>query len=275
VQNFTQIPQAALLSETIRPVLDRLHPDGHYLLGGDNAFYWRHDVAPERGRIVPDWFYVPGVPPLLDGIPRRSYVLWKELVPPRVVLEFVSRNGREETDRTPLKGKYWIYEKVLHVPYYGIFDPFKETVTLLRFLGGRYEPMAADDDGLVLIEPLGVKAGVWHGTYAGMETCWLRFFALDGTMLPSLEDTAEYERQQAMEANKRADGADARAKVERQRAKAERQRAEAERQRADGADARAEAERQRADGADARAEAERERAERLAEKLRALGISFE
>ncbi len=240
MQNFTQIPQAALLSETLRPVLDRLHPDGHYLLGADNALYWRHTVAPKRGRIVPDWFYVPGVPPLLDGIPRRSYVLWQERVPPRVVFEFVSRNGKEERDRTPLKGKYWSYEKVLHVPYYGIFDPFKETVTLLQFLGGHYEPMAAGADGLVLIEPLGVKAGVWHGTYAGMETCWLRFFTLDGAMLPSLEDTAEYERQQAT--------------VERRRA---------------------EAERRRADGADARAEAERQRAERLAEKLRALGISLE
>ena len=261
VQNFTQIPQATLLSETLRPVLDRLHPDGHYLLGADNAVYWRHNVAPERGCIVPDWFYVPGVPPLLDGIPRRSYVLWQEHVPPRVVFEFVSDNGEEELDTTPLEGKYWIYENVLHVPYYGIFDPFKETITVLQFLEGHYEPMAADADERVWIEPLGVKAGVWHGTYAGMETCWLRFFALDGTMLPSLEDTAECERKLAKAERKRAG-------AEWKRAEAEWKRAEAERQRADCADARAEAERKQA-------EAERQRAERLAEKLRALGISLE
>jgi hypothetical protein len=53
---------------------------------------------PEKGAEAPDWFYVPNVPPLVDGEVRRSYVLWKEYVTPLIVLEFVSGDGREERD---------------------------------------------------------------------------------------------------------------------------------------------------------------------------------
>jgi hypothetical protein len=49
----------------------------------------------ERGAEAPDWFYVPDVPPKLDGEIRRSYVLWKEFVAPLIALEFVSGEGVE------------------------------------------------------------------------------------------------------------------------------------------------------------------------------------
>jgi hypothetical protein len=55
----------------------------------------------------------------------------------------------------------------------------------------------------------------------------------------------------------------------------EKQRAEAEKQRAETKKQRAEAERQRADSLDTALSAERDRAERLAERLRALGISLD
>ena len=31
---------------------------------------------------APDWYYVPGVPPMLEGRMRRSYVRWQEIVAP-------------------------------------------------------------------------------------------------------------------------------------------------------------------------------------------------
>lgn len=38
-----------------------------------------------------DWFYVPGVlPSRLEGKLRHSYMMWKERVPPLIVIEFVS-----------------------------------------------------------------------------------------------------------------------------------------------------------------------------------------
>ncbi|NET09791.1 MAG: Uma2 family endonuclease, partial [Symploca sp. SIO2B6] len=93
VKNFQEHPQSLLLTDSIRPVLDTLHPTGQYAIGQDCGIYWRLTNPPEKGAEAPDWFYVPNVPPLLKGKWRRSYVLWKEIVSPLLVIEFVSGNG--------------------------------------------------------------------------------------------------------------------------------------------------------------------------------------
>ena len=90
VKNFQEHPQSLLLTSSIRPVLEQLHPDGRYCIGQDSGIYWRSIDPPERGAEAPDWFYVPNVAPLLDGKYRRSYVMWKEIVAPLIAIEFVS-----------------------------------------------------------------------------------------------------------------------------------------------------------------------------------------
>src|SRR5919202_4740861 len=130
VKNFQEHPQSILLTDSITPVLEQLHADRQYCIGQDCGIYWRLTEPPERGAQAPDWFYVPNVPPLLNGEVRRSYVLWKEYVAPLIVLEFVSGNGAEERDRTPPPepgqaeeqkvGKFWVYEQAISMPYYGI-----------------------------------------------------------------------------------------------------------------------------------------------------------
>jgi Uma2 family endonuclease len=99
VENFQEHPQSILLTESIEPILQQLHPDGQYAIGQDSGIYRRLTDPPERGAEAPDWFYVPNVPPTLDGQMRRSYVLWQEIVSPLIALEFVSGNGEEERDR--------------------------------------------------------------------------------------------------------------------------------------------------------------------------------
>ncbi|MEA5522764.1 Uma2 family endonuclease [Limnoraphis robusta] len=101
VKNFQEHPQSILLTDSIRSTLDQLHPDGRYAIGQDCGIYWRLTEPPERGAEAPDWFYVPNVKPLVNGEVRRSYVLWQEYVAPLIVLEFVSGNGSEERDKTP------------------------------------------------------------------------------------------------------------------------------------------------------------------------------
>jgi Uma2 family endonuclease len=61
--NLQEHPQAMLLTGSIEPVLQRLHPDGQYCIGQDSFVYWRITEPPEQGAKAPDWFYVPGVPP--------------------------------------------------------------------------------------------------------------------------------------------------------------------------------------------------------------------
>lgn len=67
VQNFQEHPQSILLTSTIRPILDRLHPDGQYTIGQDSGIYWR----------------------LTE--------------PPQIVLEFVSGDGSERSEPLPQK----------------------------------------------------------------------------------------------------------------------------------------------------------------------------
>ena len=101
VRNSFEYWQSHLLSDSILPVADRLFPQGNYFIGEDCGIYWRLTEPPDQGVKAPDWFFVPNVPRLLDGQMRRSYVLWREVVSPLLVLEYVSDNGAENAIRRP------------------------------------------------------------------------------------------------------------------------------------------------------------------------------
>jgi Uma2 family endonuclease len=246
VKNFQEHPQSILLTTTIRPVLDALHPDGNYAIGQDCGIYWRLTDPPEKGAEAPDWFYVPNVPPLLNGEYRRSYVLWKEFVAPLIAIEFVSGDGSEERDATPASqsdakaGKFWVYEQAIRIPFYAIYEVKKASVEVYELKNSRYQQLSPNRRGHYPIPPLGVELGIWQGEEANQTLPWLRWWDGQGDLLPTAE-----------------------------------QRAEIEKQRADQADLRAEQEAQRAEQEAQRAEQEAQRAERLAAKLRELGIDPE
>ncbi|NJK59964.1 MAG: Uma2 family endonuclease [Oscillatoriales cyanobacterium SM2_1_8] len=245
VQNFQEHPQSLLLTDSLQTVLATLHPDGRYAIGQDSGIYWRLTDPPENGVVAPDWYYVPNVPPLLNGERRRSYVLWQEQVIPPVVLEFVSGDGREERDATPptartKPGKFWVYEQALQVPYYGIYDVEKARIDVYERMGDRYRLRIPDGEGRVWLPPLGVFVGIWWGPFLNQTLPWVRWWDAQGELLPTGHERAE-----------RAEGL---VVQEYRRAEQEKQRAEQEKQ---------------------RAEQEKQRADRLAAQLRALGISPE
>ncbi len=203
-KNFQEHPQSVLLTDSIGPVLQNLHPDGQYAIGQDCGIYWRLIDPPEKGAECPDWFYVPNVPPMLDGKFRRSYVLWKEFVAPLIVLEFVSGDGREERDRTPPSqaigsqvGKFWVYEQAVRVPYYGIYEVEKAQVAVYHLRDNVYEPMPANARGHYEIGPMGVELGIWQGQYQNMTAPWLRWWNLTGNLLLVGEERAEQEKLRA------------------------------------------------------------------------------
>lgn len=262
VENFQEHPQGTLLTESITPVLQRLHPDNQYLIGMDSGIYWRYVAAePLRGCKSPDWYYVPGVPPMLGGTYRRSYVLWQEHQPPRVALEFVSGDGSEERDATPETGKFWVYEQAIRIAYYGIFESEQDRLEMYHLVEGRYQRMTPNAHGRFFMAPLGVEIGIWHGTFDNMTLPWLRWWDAQGNLLLAGRETAELER---------------RAKEQAERQVQEERRAKRQAQRRAGVERRAkeQAERQ-AEQARQEAEAAVEQAKRLADKLRALGIDPE
>jgi Protein of unknown function (DUF820). len=217
VKNFQEHPQSILLTDSITPVFQSIHPDGNYCIGQDSGIYWRLTEPLERGAEAPDWFYVPNVPPTLDGQLRRSYVMWQEFVAPLIVLEFVSGNGAEERDRTPLlrsgqqetkPGKFWIYENVIRPAFYGIYEVTKASVEVYHLIEDRYQLVAANERGHYPIEPLGVELGIWQGRYQNVELPWLRWWDSAGNLLLSGAERAQQEQQRADREQERAQQAE-------------------------------------------------------------------
>lgn len=205
VQNFQEHPQSILLTLSIWEVLQNLHPDGQFCIGQDSGIYWRITEPPLDGCKAPDWFYVPNVPPMLNGQIRRSYVLWQEIIAPMIVLEFVSGNGLEERDDTPMSGKFWVYEQAIRVPFYGIYEVSKASVELYNLINGRYQLVAANERDRYPITPLGVELGIWQGRYQNVELPWLRWWDEQGNLLLTGEERVEQERIEKELAQQRAE----------------------------------------------------------------------
>jgi len=244
VENFREAPQGQLLDEGIWSTLERIHPDRHFAVGHDCGIYWLLADPAERGAICPDWCYIAGVPPDLDGHFRRSYVLWKEHVPPTVMIEFASDDGTKERDQTTREGKYWIYENAVQGEFYAIFIVETGELEVYRLENKKYRRLVPDDQGHYLIEPLEAKLGVWHGLYRSEIAPWLRWYDKNGRVI----------------------------RVDKERADEESRRADEERRRADEAVLRADEERRRADEAVLRADEERRRVDVRSAKLREMGI---
>ncbi|MEQ9481410.1 Uma2 family endonuclease [Coleofasciculus sp. F4-SAH-05] len=254
VKNFQEHPQSLILTDSIGSVLQQLHPDGQYAIGQDCGIYWRETKPPEKGAEAPDWFYVPNVPPLLNGEIRRSYVLWRELIAPMIALEFASGNGDEERDATPLSvspegettkpGKFWVYERIIRIPYYAIYEIKTSQLEVYHWRDFSYQKISPNERGHYPIPPLGVELGLWQGTYQNQTQRWLRWWDSEGNLLLIGEERAQLERQRAEQESRRAE-------QEHQRAEQEHQRAEQESRRAEQAE---------------------QKATRLAQRLKAMGI---
>ena len=201
VKNWQKHPQSILLTDSIKLVLEGLHPDSQYCIGQDLGIYWRLTDPPEKGAEAPDWFYVTNVPPTLEGKTRRSYVLWKEYVAPLIVIEFVCGDGSEERDNTPPSqgeggnvGKFWVYEQAIRVPSYGIYEVAKAQVEVYHLIDNTYQLMQANERGHYPIAPMGVELGIWQGFYQNALP-WLRWCDAQGNLLLTGEERAVIERQ--------------------------------------------------------------------------------
>jgi hypothetical protein len=116
-----------------------------------------------------------------------------------IALEFASGDGSEERDRTPLSfsngkiikpGKFWVYEKIIRIPYYGIYEIKTGNLELYHLRDFSYYQLTPNSRGHYEIEPLGVELGLWRGTYQNQHQLWLRWWDLEGNLLLIGEEKA-------------------------------------------------------------------------------------
>jgi Uma2 family endonuclease len=244
--------QPCLLSETFHPPN---YPADQIFLAADINLYYDEEQTNRYKR--PDWYAVLGVPrfPQERNL-RSSYVIWEEKVTPFIIVELLSPGTEDEDLGSKLRdvekppGKWEVYERILKVPYYVVFDRYTHNYRLFQLEGGRYREARLFNNRFWIPE-IQLGLGVWEGNYQGTVQPWLRWYDVAGNWILNHQECTESERQ--------------RADFERQRAESANERADFERQRADFANERADFERQRA-------ESERLEKERLIAKLRALNL---
>ncbi|MDJ1185389.1 Uma2 family endonuclease [Roseofilum casamattae] len=278
VKNFQEHPQSIILTDSLTPTLEQRHPDGQYAIGQDCGIYWRETQPPQDGAESPDWFYVANVPPDLDGQVRRSYVLWREFIAPLIALEFASGSGKEERDTTTLSpanlaegkrpGKFWVYENIIRIPYYGIYVIKTGELEMYQLINGAYQRMSANARGHYPIEPLGVELGLWQGNYQNQHQLWMRWWDREGNLL--LTGWEQNALQQM-----RTEQAESLAQQESDRAEQAESLAREERDRAEQAESRAQQESDRAEQAESRAQQAEQAQQKAVPRLLAMGLSAE
>jgi Uma2 family endonuclease len=206
--------QPELLSETLR-LQD--YPDGQYFTGSDFNIYY--DLENRLWHKRPDWFLVVGVPFLHDsGDLRLSYVTWQEAANPFVIVELISPGtededfGRTTTEPDSPPTKWTVYEQILQVPYYVVFNRYIDELRVFKWQAGQYQELALPDHRLWIPE-LKIGLGLWQGTYRPgtyreTERVWLRWYDADDQWLLT---TTELERQRADAERQRADSEQQRA----------------------------------------------------------------
>ncbi|NEO25752.1 MAG: Uma2 family endonuclease [Kamptonema sp. SIO4C4] len=223
--------QPDLLTQTCQ---SSRYPQQEYFVASDLNLYYdsEHTLWYKR----PDWFMVLGVRRSTNQQDLRlSYVIWQELVSPFLVVELASpgtenedlgRKARRE-DGTPTKWE--VYEQILQVPYYVIYDRYENQLRAFELQSGQYAALEVSQ-GLWL-EELELGLGLWQGSYEGVEGLWLRFYDADYNWIPNPSERATL--------------AESERDIERERAERERERAEREQQQREQAEATVEEERRK------------------------------
>jgi Uma2 family endonuclease len=184
--------QPRLLDETFRPPN---YPPDQILVASDLNLYYdpRHTLWYKR----PDWYAVVGVPRLYEQRDLRlSYVVWQEGINPFIVVELLSPGTEKEDLGQTLRDvnqpptKWEVYEQILRIPYYAVFDRYNCEFKVFKLDGGRYAEVELSESRLWIPE-LQLGLGLWQGSYQDIEHLWLRWYDQSNTwILTSQEQLA-------------------------------------------------------------------------------------
>lgn len=176
----------------------------NFFIGANLTIYFSRQQLKQRDFRGPDFFLVKNT----TGHPRSSWVVWEEDGRyPDLIIELLSESTAK-VDRTT---KLDLYATRFHTPEYFYFSPETLEFAGFRLNFNQYSPITPNEQGWLLSEALGFFLGIHHGK--------LRYFSLEGMLVPTPEEAAQQEMF-------RADQAMARAEQETQRADQEKSRAD-------------------------------------------------
>ncbi|NCR75246.1 MAG: Uma2 family endonuclease [Microcystis aeruginosa K13-06] len=146
-----------------------------YAFGNLTIYYSPNQRKSEYFR-GPDFFVVLGV----ARKPRKSWVVWEEEGKyPHVIIEILS-DSTAETDRGLKKE---IYQETFRTPNYFWFDPNSLEFKGFQLMVGKYEEIAANEQGWLWSQQLEL--------FLGIHDSQLRFFTPEGKLVLTPEEVAE------------------------------------------------------------------------------------
>ena len=181
--------------------------------------------------------WVVGTTRLYRGVSSRSsYVIWDEGIPPIVVIEFLSPGTEDEdlgqfsgklptaktSSKSSLKsdkppGKFTVYEQILKVPHYLVFNKTTGQLRYFRLINAHYqEQKIAPNPPSIWIPELKIGLGIWQGPYRHLTQDWLRWCDEKGHWLLS-----ETEKERAEKERERSEKEKERVEKEKERAEKE------------------------------------------------------
>ncbi|MEM9542726.1 MAG: Uma2 family endonuclease [Cyanobacteria bacterium P01_E01_bin.42] len=141
------------------------YPREDYFISKDLNLYY--DLTQTQWYKRPDWFLVLGAKQSTNMQELRlSYLIWQEEISPFLVVELASPGtededlGRTERKEKAPPTKWEVYEEILQVPYYVVYDRYKNDLRGFVLRSGEYEELELDEGGLWL-EELGLGLGLW------------------------------------------------------------------------------------------------------------------
>ncbi|AFZ52044.1 Uma2 family endonuclease [Dactylococcopsis salina] len=200
--------QPELLRITFRPPN---YPENEVFVASDLNLYYNPTQTQWYKR--PDWFAVLGVSRFYEQRDLRlSYVTWQEEVNPFVVVELLSPGTeREDLGQTPLTSernqppsKWTVYEQILRIPYYFLFNRYNNEFRAFGLHRNRYQELAIEGLG-VWLEQAQLGLGLWEGEYQKINGLWLRWYDAENNWIPTPTEQAQQAQQEAQQANQRAE----------------------------------------------------------------------
>ncbi|MEH1794271.1 MULTISPECIES: Uma2 family endonuclease [unclassified Nostoc] len=178
--------QPQLLRETFCPPN---YPAEEVFVASDLNLYYdlRHTLWYKR----PDWFAAVGVSRLYEQQNLRlSYVIWQEGIAPFVVVELLSPGTEKEDLGQTLREinqpptKWEVYERILRIPYYIVFDRYTDKLQVFQLVADSYSELDLSTPR-VWMPGLELGLGLWQGSYQQIERLWLRWYDASGNWLPT------------------------------------------------------------------------------------------